>query len=74
MSELKFLTERFDRIVCFASFHHLPSLDLRISALTQMKELLHSDGHIFMTNWALSEGKQRERYMDCQILESKNEF
>lgn len=41
----------FDVIVCLASFHHLPTKELRLSALLEMKRVLKKDGVVLMTNW-----------------------
>jgi ubiquinone/menaquinone biosynthesis C-methylase UbiE len=41
----------FDYIFCIAVFHHLPSVDLRIKALEQMKNKINNNGKIIITVW-----------------------
>ena len=66
MVDLRRLTEnKYDIIVCFASFHHLTSLAMRISALREMKMLLQDSGEIYMTHWALKEEKQKKYEIYC---------
>ncbi|PIR74883.1 MAG: hypothetical protein COU35_00220 [Candidatus Magasanikbacteria bacterium CG10_big_fil_rev_8_21_14_0_10_47_10] len=42
-----------DMIFSIASFHHLPTDDLRVRALREMKRLLKPEGRIVMLNWNL---------------------
>lgn len=42
-----------DVIFSIASFHHLPTDELRIQALREMKRLLKPDGKVIMLNWNL---------------------
>ena len=41
----------FDVIFCIATFHHLPSKELRLKALNEIKRVLKPDGYLLMTNW-----------------------
>ena len=41
----------FDRILAFATLHHLPSNALRSRVLTQVKSLLAEGGHFVLSNW-----------------------
>jgi 2-polyprenyl-3-methyl-5-hydroxy-6-metoxy-1,4-benzoquinol methylase len=43
----------FDKIFCVAVFHHLPSVELRLRALLNLKQLLKDDGLLFLTCWNL---------------------
>lgn len=47
--------ESFDIIVGIASFHHLPSLRVRVTTANQMYRALAYDGVCFLTNWSDSE-------------------
>ena len=51
MSKLPFAEDSFDIIFCIAAFHHLPSDELRMRTLKEMKRVLRANGKIVMTNW-----------------------
>jgi len=53
MTELPFEDESFDMVYCIATLHHLPTPELRLKALREMKRVLKPGGHIIMTNWNL---------------------
>lgn len=44
---------KFDSIICMASFHHLPSTTLRINALKNVKKHLRKDGILIISVWNL---------------------
>ncbi len=48
---LPFDDNSFDSIWAIASFHHIPSEELRIKALHEMKRILKPNGRIIMLNW-----------------------
>ncbi|HEY46167.1 MAG TPA: class I SAM-dependent methyltransferase [Anaerolineae bacterium] len=41
----------FDRVLAFATLHHLPSNALRSRVLTQVRDLLAEGGHFVHSNW-----------------------
>jgi SAM-dependent methyltransferase len=41
----------FNRVLAFATLHHLPSTTLRVRVLTQVKDLLADGGHFVHSNW-----------------------
>jgi tRNA (uracil-5-)-methyltransferase TRM9 len=41
----------FDRVLAFATLHHLPSNTLRLRVLTQFRDLLAEGGHFVHSNW-----------------------
>jgi SAM-dependent methyltransferase len=41
----------FDRVLAFATLHHLPSTALRSRVLTQVRDLLTDAGHFVLSNW-----------------------
>jgi tRNA (uracil-5-)-methyltransferase TRM9 len=41
----------FDRVLAFATLHHLPSKTLRLRVLTQARDLLAESGHFVLSNW-----------------------
>jgi tRNA (uracil-5-)-methyltransferase TRM9 len=41
----------FDRVLAFATLHHLPSNALRSRVLTQVRDLLAEGGHFVLSNW-----------------------
>lgn len=44
-------SQKFDYIFCLATLQHLPSEELRIKALREMKLLLSDQGRIIISNW-----------------------
>lgn len=48
-----FADNSFDHVLMIASFHHIPSEDLRLKALDEVKRILKPGGLILMTNWNL---------------------
>lgn len=57
--DLKFDSANFDKIFCIAVFHHLPSAELRLKALKNLKKILKKDGFIFLINWNLFNKRYR---------------
>ena len=51
--DLPFPNNYFDSIWTIAVFHHIPSVELRVKALTEMKRVLKRNGKIIMTCWNL---------------------
>ncbi len=51
MVELPLPDASFDLIYSIAAFHHLPTEELRLQALGEMKRVLKPGGKIIMTNW-----------------------
>ena len=43
--------KKFDHIFCLATLQHLPSKELRIESLIEMKKLLSEEGLIVLSNW-----------------------
>lgn len=50
----------FDKIFCIASFHHIPSKELRVEALDEMRRVLKKDGLIAISVWNLWRKKYRK--------------
>lgn len=48
---LPFENHQFDLIYCIAAFHHLPTEEIRIAVLQEMKRILKPGGKVIMTNW-----------------------
>ena len=42
---------RFDTILCFATFHHIPSLPLRVSLCQNIRHFLNDDGLLYISAW-----------------------
>jgi SAM-dependent methyltransferase len=75
MLELSKLENRkFDYIFFIASFHHLDSLEFRLTVLNKAKDLLNKGWIIFMTNWSLSSDINNEKYKKSIIKNSINDF
>lgn len=63
MTNLPYKDASFSIIICVATFNHLPDVDSRLKALSEMKRVLKSGGIILMTNWnVLSDNAQK--YID----------
>lgn len=59
----------FDYVFCIATLHHIPSWELRIKALKQMKNKIKDDGRIIITAWNLwSQKKSRKLIWKFFIL------
>ena len=64
----------FDFIFFIASFHHLYSLEDRLSVLENVKNLLKKGWVIFMTNWFLDSKINNDKYLKDRVPESINKF
>ncbi len=53
MTKLDFPEETFDAVYCIAAFHHLPTDELRVRTLEEMKRVLKPSGVIVLLNWNL---------------------
>lgn len=60
---LPFPDDTFDIIFSIASFHHIPSTELRLEALKEMKRVLKKDGIILMIVWNLGEQEKYQPYI-----------
>jgi ubiquinone/menaquinone biosynthesis C-methylase UbiE len=49
--DLSFESQKFDAIFCIAIFHHIPSKELRIKVLENIKRILKKEGILIMMNW-----------------------
>lgn len=54
---LPFGENSFDKIVCIAVLHHIPSNDLRLKFLREAKRVLKPDGLLVLTVWKLKQRK-----------------
>ncbi len=56
------ITENWSLITCFATLHHIPSIELRLDILRTVKKLLKPDGKYYLSNWQfLNSEKLRAR-------------
>lgn len=51
MVELPFEDKKFDVVFSLVAFHHLPTADLQLKALEEMKRVLKPNGKIILLNW-----------------------
>ncbi|RJR31404.1 class I SAM-dependent methyltransferase [Candidatus Parcubacteria bacterium] len=58
------LNEKFDVILSFAVLHHIPSEDLRLKVLENVKNHLKPGGIVLMTNWRLENFKNKIQAKD----------
>lgn len=63
MAELPFADNSFDQVWAIASFHHLPTADLRQKCLKQIKRVLKPGGYLVMTCWNLWQAKYRFAFL-----------
>lgn len=74
MSDLDKLDSKYDFIFFIASFHHLKTLDDRITVLKKAYDLLEPGWEIFMTNWSLDSNFNKDKYSSSKIDWSINKF
>jgi len=55
--------QRFDLVISVAVLHHLPSKELRLEALKQLKTMVASDGQIVFSVWKLWSNKKYQKYL-----------
>ena len=51
--DLPFGDNQFDYVLCIAVLHHIPSRELQLKALCEMRRVLKPGGKLIMTNWML---------------------
>ncbi len=61
MSRMSLPAKTADIIFSIAAFHHLPSHQLRIQGLKEMKRLLKPGGRVIMLNWNLYSDYARDK-------------
>lgn len=58
----------FDAVFMFASFNHIPSVELRVKILNDLNALLKTGGYLLMTNWNLWQlGRRRKNIWRCKL-------
>jgi tRNA (uracil-5-)-methyltransferase TRM9 len=43
--------QSFDILLCFATIHHIPSLELRVRFLEKVRRLIRDDGQLIFSTW-----------------------
>ena len=43
--------DMFDVVFCFAVFHHIPSIELRLNILKKVRDVLKPNRHFILSNW-----------------------
>lgn len=51
--KLPYQDSQFDVIISIATFHHLPTKELRLQSLSEIYRVLKPGGYLLMTNWHL---------------------
>lgn len=78
ITDLPFPDSYFDVIFGIATFHHLPSKELRFKALVEVKRVMKKGGVLIMTNWNLWDQKHLHyiiKYAALKIIgKSKLDF
>lgn len=59
----------FDTIFCIAVLHHIPSKNLQLKALKEMKRVLKKSGVLVITVWNLQQ-KKYKKYIDAKTREA----
>jgi len=55
--------QKFDLVISVAVLHHLPSKELRLEALKQLKAMAASDGQIVFSVWKLWSNRKYQKYL-----------
>lgn len=63
MAELPFDDCSFDNVWAIASFHHLPTAELRQKCLRQISRVLKPSGYLVITCWNLWQAKYRTAFL-----------
>lgn len=76
MELLPFADESFDAVYCIAAFHHLPTDELRLQSLKEMKRVLKPDGLIIIMNWNLASAwaQNKVKKKDWKIGSSREHY
>ncbi len=74
MVNISELDHGWSHIFFIASFHHLETLEDRLSVLGQAYDVLEPGWTIYMTNWALDSDLNKQKYSQSIISDTKNEY
>ena len=61
--KLETLTQKFDLVISVAVLHHLPSHELRLEALKNLKSVTTPGGQIIFSVWKLWSNKKYQKYL-----------
>jgi len=61
--KLETLTQKFDLVISVAVLHHLPSQELRLEALKNLKSVTTPGGQIIFSVWKLWSNKKYQKYL-----------
>ena len=61
--KLETLNQKFDLVISVAVLHHLPSKDLRLQSLEQLKLVCAPQGRIIFSVWRLWDNKKYQKYL-----------
>ena len=65
---LPFPENFFDKVVSVAVFHHIPSKDLRLQFLKEIKRVLRAGGSLILVNWSLNAWKRLSLVLKYAVL------
>lgn len=71
MIKLPFKDANFDIIYCIAAFQHIPTKELRLQTLREMKRALRPGGLVVMTNWNLLSKEVGRNLAKWKLLEAR---
>lgn len=59
---IPFENDSFDKVYSIAVLHHIPSFELRIKFLEEIKRVLRDDGYLILTVWDLKEKRKKRKF------------
>jgi ubiquinone/menaquinone biosynthesis C-methylase UbiE len=65
---LPFKDNYFDKVFCIAVFHHIPSQELRIRFLKEIKRVLKPNGVLVLSVWSLWQKRFIKYHLKCFFL------
>jgi SAM-dependent methyltransferase len=72
--DIPYVRPVFDKIICVASFHHIPGKKYRMEALKNMKTVLKTDGTLVISVWNLWQKRYRKYIWESLFRLNKYDF
>jgi len=69
----QFKNNEFDIIFMIASFHHIPSNELRQKVMANLHRILKPNGYLIMTNWNLWQAKAKKNIWFYKIRQNRKQ-
>ena len=68
------LSDSFDKVYSIAVLHHIPSREMRLSFLKEIKRVLKDNGSLILTVWNLKEKMKKRSFLDWFRLDKGDVF